>query len=319
MAAAANKRVVKKYKVYCCDGDGYQYQWLGSGGINSCPVNAAHALDVDQTVVVEVVGSENLTTDDDGRLVIAPSLMPESYTGQFMGIGDDFDAGSRGDSPTSLFIEMPDGSDETKANRVQAVDVTYALGCTVRAMGTNADDYINVYLKAPATPVSENGENTGNATLVQLPGAPEGACIICPAPGCGAYNVDLTTPVNPNLAGPDPVFVSQVVPVPAEDVSSDLTKYNGYWNYDASTGVVEPAPDRTGRYNLFTCPVTLTRWVKRWSVWTAPGTMYEHEFFIHNKGAKILPHWYLTLETTRAASHQSSDPPVQYQFYFYVA
>lgn len=314
-----NKRVVKKFKVYCTEGDGYQYLWLGASGVTQCPVNAAHTIDDDQTTVVEVVGDDNLTTDDDGRLIMAPSLMPESYTGQFMGIGDDYDAGSRGDSPTKLFVEMPDGDPVLKSTRVQAVDVTYALGCTMKSMNGNSDDYINIFLKAAATPVVPNASTEGNCTLVQLPGAPPGACMICPVPGSGNYDVDLTTPVNANLAGPDPVFVSQATPIPAEDVSGNVTKFNGFWHFDEATGAITPAYDRTGRYNLYTFPITLTRWVKRWSVWTPPGSMYENEFFIHNKGAKILPHWYLTLETTRAASHAPSDPAVQYQFYFYVA
>ena len=44
-------------------------------------------------------------------------------------------------------------------------------------------------------------------------------------------------------------------------------------------------------------------------------TEVKHKFLIHNKGAKILPQWYIQIETTRA----TSDPPVHYEFVFYLA
>lgn len=306
---------VHLYRVYCTSGDGYQETWE-SIEPTACPLNSGHSIDASQTVIKETIGGSNLSTNDDNRLVVAPSLMPDTFTGQFMGRGDDVANGIRGSGPP-LYVSMPDGSAETQTTIAQAVDLTLALGCDIQVYGANKDDYVTITLMAPASPVTANGTSTGNCNLVSV-GA-SGNIIIPSATSTGAYDVNLTEPINANLAGPNPLFVSKVTPIPAEDISGNVTKFNGFWDYDESTGAITPSATQTGRYNLYDFAVPLTRWVNKWPVWTVPGGIYTKELFIHNKGAKILPHWYLSLETTRASTHAVSDPAVEYQFTFYVA
>lgn len=304
-----------QYRIYCTDGDGYLEQWLDHEP-TCCFLNPAHAIDASQTVIKKTIGKKELVTDDDNRLVVAPSLMPDTYTGQFMGLGDDYANGVRGGG-SRVFASMDSGGASESTMIAYTIDVVLALGCKVSAHGGNWDDYFSIIVVAPASPVVANGSTTGNCNLVPV-GA--GKNIIIPNPvGNGTHDVNLTEPMNANLAGPDPVFISKVVPVPAEDISGNITTYNGYWDYNEATGEITPSPTVTGKYNLFDFEIPLVRWVNKWPIWTEGGVMYEHEFFIHNKGAKLLPHWYLAITTTRAASHDVLDPPVKYMFSFYVA
>jgi hypothetical protein len=304
---------VYKYRVFCTTDNKYLYLWSDTEP-TTCPENNTHTIDANETQIVRVAGDGSLKTIDDNRLVVAPSVMPDTYTVQFIGASDDYANGTRG-MGTSLHITMADGAPSSQYIQLYTVDPCLALGASICSGYGNEDDYFEMTLMAPATPVTVNGTTTGNCNLYNVgPGN-----LILPAAGNGTHDVDLTAPMNANLAGPDPVFVSQAVPVPAEDLSGVTTAFNGYWDWTESTGQITVNSAQTGQYNLYDFAVPLTRWIKHFPVWAMPGVMFKHKFLIHNKGAKVLPQWYVQIETTRATSHDPSDPAIHYEFMFYLA
>ena len=303
---------LNEYRVYCTTEAAYFKLWSTTVP-TTCPNNNGHTIDSSQTTIIRSMNSSALRTQDDNRLVVAPSLMPDTFTGQFMGVTDDFAGGIRNGGPRVL-VSMANGSAAEVVTVARTVDTLLALGCTIRVAGANTQDWIDVDLIAPASEVTVNGTNTGNCILYPL----GFANLIVPVPGVGTHNVDITSAVNANLQGPNPIRVSKAVPVPAENTSGYITTYNGYWDWDESTGVITPNYDQLGQFNLFDAQLTLTNWISKWSVWTGDVT-YKNDFFIHNKGARVLPHWRVHVTTTRDVSHAPTDPPVIYSVAFYIA
>ncbi len=307
--------VVNYYRIHCTTDNKFVYTWAETEP-TTCPENPPdHTIDADDTTIVKTLGGSSFRTEGDNRLVVAPSLMPDTFTVQFIGNGDDVANGTRGNGQ-QYHISMPDGGPTTMTSTLQCVDSTLAIGGTITSANGNMADTINISMIAPATPVTVNGSGTGNCNLFNVgPGN-----IIIPAPlNNGTHDVDLTTPLNANVAGPDPVLITQATPIPAEDISGNLVIYNGWWNWEGTTGAISSDILQQGQFNLFDFPITLTKWIRNWPVWTLPGTMYQHKFFIGNKGARVLPHWKLEIVTTRDASHAPSDPDVHYQLTFYLA
>lgn len=305
--------VVNYYRILCTTDNKYVYTW-SENEPTTCPENIGHSINSTETTIVKSIGGTEIRTGDDNRLIVAPSLMPDTYSPQFIGSGDDFANGTRGNGQ-SLHISMPDGSGPTMTTSARCIDRCLAIGAYLTCYGSNIADYLNINLVAPATPVTINGSNTGNCNLVNIgPGN-----IIIPAANNGTHDVDLTVAVNSNLQGPNPVLVTMAVPVPAEDISGNLTVYNGYFNWDEETGAITYDYQQQGQFNLFDFEITLSKWIQHWNVWAPPGMVHKHKFFLGNKGARILPHWKLDIITTRDVSHATLDPAVEYQLMFYIA
>lgn len=91
-------------------------------------------------------------------------------------------------------------------------------------------DKLDLYVRMPPTPATENLSGTGNATRVEIfPGL--GVYVYLPAPGTGDWDIDLAA----------------AVPVPG-----DRKMPTGYWDSDFETGAVTPAlvPGQ-GYFNLY--------------------------------------------------------------------
>lgn len=296
---------VYNYRIWCVTEQAYVYVWSTTEP-TTCPNNNGHTIDSSQTTIVNEVSTTNASTSDN-RVLIAPSLIPLRYTFNFTCQGDDFTNGTRYNGLSTHFT-LTNANSGSNTITVQFVDTVVAIGGCIRAYGTNSNDIIGINVVAPATPVTaSSGGNTGNCDVVSNK-------IIPNVSNTGAYNVSPSTAANSNLLGPNPIFVSQCVPIPSKNAQGID---NGYWEWNENDGTIVPVSTQIGSYNLYTVPITLSRFVSNWNVWTPAGTLYNQEFFIGNHGSYILPQYQLQFICTWDASHGSSDV-VEYQFGMYL-
>lgn len=282
-----------------------------------CPNNAAHGVVVNDTYLIRKIsaGFKKLTNaDEDGRLIVSPGLFPDYMNPYHTSEGDDFDNGVRGGGDR-LVLKHADGASVENITEIRFIDYIQMLGGGIRVYNSNADDYVSFDCYSPATTTTPNGGGTGNCNLVATG---YGFNIIIPAPGDGAHDVDLTTPVNANLAGSmgQPILVTAATPVTAVD---EENVHVGYWDWDRKTGAITPNYTGSGGYNLYDAQITLSRYVNRVCVYNGDNTAFVLDLRIEHRGGPFLPHWVCRLYTTRASSHAGSDPPVFYAVNMVVA
>ena len=276
-----------------------------------CPNNAAHG--VTEAYIIGHVSSTNPQLQDeneDGRVLVSPGLFPDYMNPYFTSKCDDFANGTRGDG-TRLVINHPDGDPETTITELRFVDYIQILGGWIRVQNAGLDDYISFDCVAPATPVTVNGSGTGNCNLVEVIPT-SGLHIIIPAAGDGGHDVDITTAANANVAGGinQPTLITQAVPVSAYE---DDGTPNGYWDWDRKTGAITANTEGKGNYNLYDWEIVLSKYVNEVSVYSdGNGGIFKQKLGLVHRGGPFLPHWKCRIHTTRAATHQSSDPPVIY-------
>ena len=297
-----------------CDTDGLFYKGYTESEEKPtvCPNDASHGVVAEDTYLIKFVRETSLklnNANEDGRVIVSPGMFPDYMNPYFTSEGDDFNNGSRGGG-TLLTMSHSDGSPVENVTEIRFVDYVQILGGHVRCQNANLDDYLSFDCIAPATPAPvANGGSTGNCNLVAV--AP-GANIIVPAPGDGAYDVDLTSPANANLAGNagQPVLVTQATPVPSYDDDGSLT---GYWNWDRATGTITPSYTGEGGYNLYDFQITLSRYIHKLCVYSdGAGAVFKQKIGVFHRGGPLLPHWICRLYTTRASSHAPADPDIIY-------
>lgn len=216
----------------------------------------------------------------DGKQVVVASPATQGWKTWLTGAGDQLDPLQRGDGPRlRLSFTEPD----TKTVEVQfnePVEIHDGHG-DVKPAGSAAgcwglDDYLDVYSRIPATPVSA-GAGAGNANAQAIGG---GAELYVPAP-----DADGDTTIN----------LATAVPAPA-------SANDGYWNTDYETGVTTPiaagdlaAPN--GNCNLFNFELKAFL-MRRIQLGNTLGEVdidtYKTEWF-H-------PSWFLGLEVTKASA-----------------
>jgi hypothetical protein len=212
----------------------------------------------------------------DGKPILMPNIFPGPVTLYYAGAGD-VPGGARGAG--DLFI-IQSTQVEDKTLDFGFNDWVYAAGGYIRWSNAVPGDYISLQLFAPATPVTQAGNNDGNCNVVNG--------VIIPAAGNGAYNVDLT----------------QAVPVPAFGTATqdDELPTNGYWDWDApQTGkgnITASATPGTANWHLIAAQVDLARFVNRFPLTGTSGVDITVPAI---KPKKILPHWKF-----RATLHNST-------------
>ena len=293
-----------EWSVLCPDGHGRQITYTTTSmPPTACPRDPVHILDADNNLIVRSISETNPTVKDfnENRVLVSIGMFPDFMNPVFFSRGDNFAAGTRGDG--DLLVVSHAHGETTKTTIVEFVDPIQLIGATLRAYNTNIADTISFEAYAPASPVSATTPGTGNCILHNV----GFGNVIVPFAN-GTHNVDLTAPINNNLAGEpgQPTLVAAVVPVPATD---DITHMpNGYFNYDDATGAVTPA-NGNGKYNLFDVAVPLFRYVNSMSVY---GTPFKEEVGVNHRSGLVLPHWKSRIYTTRDSSHPALDPPVIY-------
>jgi hypothetical protein len=244
--------------------------------------------------------------NEDGRLMMAPVIYPDYMNPYYTSSGDDYDNGIRGGGIEASCMCTANGTTTTHEKMLKFVDFIHIIGGVLTVSGANFHDRMNTYVQADATPVTFNGSNLGNCNLYDVSGGYDLYHMIIPAAGDGTHDVDLETPMNENLAGPSPIFVSQATPLPA--FAPDGVTTNGFWNWAELDGTITPAYAQDGSYNLYDFPITLTRYVQDIIVGTGiPNTSYNINLTVNHRSGPFLPHWKLVLAYTIDESHTPGD------------
>lgn len=274
--------------------------------------NGTHAVVPGSGRVVRTLREDAPRLDnEDGRIMVAPVIHPDYMNPYFTSEGDDYAGGVRGDGTPAAVELTYDGTTTEHTMNVQFVDHVHMIGGKIWVSNGNIKDRICVSIEAPGTPAAANGSTTGNCHRVDLSGGFNMAHLLIPAAfngttGTGTHDVPLTTPMNANLAGPDPVFVSQCVPIPA--YGNDGLTPEGFWDWDELTGAITPCPAQDGIYNLYDFPIVLTRYVHNLCVSTGiPNSTYHQDMTLHHRSGPMLPQWYMKCVFTTADTHNIGD------------
>ena len=122
----------------------------------------------------------------DGRAIVLSSLFPSNVFFYINGAGDG--VATRGNGTQFNASRSTNGDTIVEW---QYLDWIYASGGGLYWQNGQVGDYADMLISAPASVVTPNGGGTGNCNLVPV----TGGNLIVPAPGNGAYDVDLATAV----------------------------------------------------------------------------------------------------------------------------
>lgn len=242
---------------------------------------------------------EGAETQDKRRIVVG-LVFPLGVETTYVGVGDDLAAGVHGGG--SLFTHQQTGIDNQEIE-VRFIDNRWFAGARMMSEGAVLGDHISARLVAPASPATLNGAGAGNANKVPLGG---GLNLFMPAPGNGAWDLDLEAALNPNVEAKtgEPSKITAVTPVPAKNYHSDgVVDSAGFYDYDRATGAITEKPDQDGCFNLFDQDLELTKWIDKIALW-GPGGNIDHKFGEDVSSKMVLPHWKIlvNVETLDAAS-----------------
>jgi hypothetical protein len=209
----------------------------------------------------------------------------------FTSQGDDINNGIRGGGTYIAQEIIYNGITNIYEFDLNFVDYVHIISGQVTTFGTNFHDRLNVSVIAQASIVNINNTNNGNCVLYDISGGYDVAHMIIPVNGnIGTHDVNLTEAYNNNLSGPDPIFVSKVIPIPA--LQSDGKTPNGYWDWIENTGEVIPCIDGNGYYNLYDIPITLLKYVNNVCLYNGSLTLpYTVILSVNHRSGPFLPHW----------------------------
>lgn len=206
----------------------------------------------------------------DGRPVVSPNMFPGGTTLYFTGSGDDISSGRGAGSQFNL----ASSSGGTTTLTFSFNDWVQVAGGSITWSGAQLGDWMSLSISATGTTITANGGGTGNCNRTAVGG---GNYIITPAPGTGAYDVDLTA---------------------ATPIQADFNTTNtptGYWNWNmpgTGKGTITAAPTAgQGRYNLFTANLALSRFVNKFQLLGSGSTVFTVPTIMPRL---ILPHWTFT-------------------------
>ena len=241
-----------------------------------------------------VTGRQRPPQSPDGKPFTAPNIYPLSAYRYITGKADDLTNPSidaaRGTGPS--FGQTLDTAGDSAPVEYGFVDPVWIAGGCMVPYGAQFGDSCTLQIVAPASTVTPAaGGNTGNCNLVD-PGV--GAAVLCiPAPGNGAYNVDLAT----------------AVPIPWGDDWIDQTQGYSWWEWSdgaggmplVGMGIITPSYIQKGRFNLFAIPITLVTHAR-----AVPVHGGEEQQLLTNSAIEvkmILPQWRLKVWLHNETGH----------------
>lgn len=228
---------------------------------------------------------------DDARPIVNNAIFRPDFNPYYAGCGDDIANAVRG---AGAAFKLNVTGVATTTIDAQFIDAIYLAGGFVKTAGGAEADLVNMFLVAPATVVTLGGDQNCILSPTGL-----GFNIIVPVPnGVGSHELDLTAPLNANLAAKSgqPSFISAVTPVPAPNG-------DGFFDYNEITGVITVNASQKGKYNLYDQELILNNWLVNWSLWDLGlGNLVSYDFLVPTNPKRIEPHWILrsVFETTAA-------------------
>ncbi len=223
-----------------------------------------------QTKYESLINQPLQPRSEDGRVLMLPVTLDKGIWHWFCGAGDHPTLGKA----KGQIFQVSTGIVETKKVDWSFNDWIALSGGIARYRGATLGDVCDFYMMAPASVPVASANNTGNCNKVPTG---LGFNILIPAPGTGAWNLDLAT---------------KATPLP------NATK-EGYWDWswpDEGRGTFTPCPG-TGHYDFFDVPLPMIRFIARVPLLGAG----QLEFNPQNPHPTfILPHWVMTCEVTRS-------------------
>lgn len=218
-------------------------------------------------MAVHMIGYTPKTSD--GRQIILPSTMRDSYDVGFCGQGDDVDNGVNMAGQELAASLSSSGSTTVTWQFISSIDIA---GGVLKFSGAEWGDYLSYDVVAPATA----GTSNPGAGLYDKYPIGEGANMYVPNGTMeGDWDLDLDETLNANVS------FTKVVPVPSSG--------DGFFDYDSASGAVTLNATGTGGYYLFDFEMVLSRFLHK--IWIY-GTGREDFIVPASYGAKaLLPHW----------------------------
>ena len=242
----------------------------------------------DEVVVTSGIEQATINIDGprnaDGKNVFTVNPFPKNIYVYYTAKSDHIPSGLRGVGDRFKVESTGVGVYTVDA---QFIDILYMTGGETTIVGeTHPDDYANIELVAPATPVAFVPGGTGNCNVIPVAGKQ----LIIPATGNGFYNVDVEVALNSNLENKSfgaPGKVTKATPITSFGDS-------GFWDWDENSGDITPSYTMTGGYNLFAEELIMARFANGVIVHASPLTQYKNvQYNVPVKASKVLPHWVI--------------------------
>lgn len=213
----------------------------------------------------KALGNQPTPMSSDGRPVLLPTTFPGWVTMYIT---------SRGDSTTvrggGISLQLTRDLIGTSTLEFSFMDAYYLAAGRVQFQGAELGDHISLEAYAPATALTST-PGAGNVNIV--------------SPGGGAPDILIVPAVN----GSHTLDYSTAIPVPAYDEWSGISTGAWEWN-DPLTGSGTVSPVTSGRYNLYSIPINLARFVNELSLLGSGGKNLGVE---NIKSKYMLPQWKL--------------------------
>ncbi|KPJ58556.1 MAG: hypothetical protein AMJ46_14000 [Latescibacteria bacterium DG_63] len=242
----------------------------------------------------------------DGKQIFLPNIFPGIVQLCYAGQGDEPGAGtySKTSGAASRFkgpdfqIGFSSGGPSTKSVEWRFLEWVYLAGGSVKFVGADLGDTVELEVNAPASPATSVDAGTGNAGKFEIIPS-SGLHMIVPGPLCAVFgvgkdwDVDLTELEEDGNEDEIPTL-TKVVPVPAPDG-------DGCYDWDEETYAVSENLQGKGAYNLFDFAMNLGLWTPGLCLL---GSGLEQMETANIKTKRMLPQW--TYKVT-AVSHDPAD------------
>jgi len=224
----------------------------------------------------------------DGKPIILTNMFPGNVLSNHPGSPDDITTGARFGGDMFLLSQASQGD---TYREFQFIEWVYIAGGGIQWLNAEPGDWIDYRIYAPASPATSAPGSGSYAKYEFIPGS--GMHMFIPQPS-GGWGLNLNEKLN------EYVNITKVTPVPAAD--EDSGEANGFFDWDHDTGVVTLNTQQKGGYNLFDCPMPISRYVPKYPM-LVPSFGPSNIFTVPAvKPKRLLPHWKHRVTIHREAS-----------------